>query len=167
MADHPKTETDTDGKSFDEPEPTTTPSQPRSAIRSIVTSSWIWATLTAATIFLIGAYASQIPWKFPNDPRDVRSYEQLKEILDDVRRERAKSSPDFSAVRQRAMKVGPEIAKEMTKQASTKFPAKQLLLWAARDELPRMMLQDLKSETETERPFEDRLQMAAKQLGIK
>jgi len=168
MADHPIPETDTDDKSAAaEPEPTSTPGRPRSAIRSIVTSSWIWATLTAATIFLIGAYVSQIPWKFPNDPRDVRSYEQLKEILDDVRKERAKSSPDFSAVRQKAMEVGPVIATEMKKQASTKRPVKQHLLWAARDELPAMMRKDLKTKSETEKSLEERLQVIAKYLEIK
>ncbi|MBS0203475.1 MAG: hypothetical protein JSS49_11290 [Planctomycetes bacterium] len=103
----------------------------------------------------------------PYSSRDVQYHRQLAEILQEIRAIRAAKSSDFNQVRQRASVVGQQISSILKQEASTSTPAKQSMLWAARDELPRMLAGDLTKETPAEKSFEARLEDAATDLGLK
>lgn len=118
------------------------------------------ASIAVASVLLI-AVASTI------DPSDMQHYTELRGILDEVRAVRASPTPDFTAVRDRAAKAKQEIAPVLREKASNEHPARQSMLWAVRDELPRMMAGDLLSESESERQFEAHLDDAAVSLKLK
>lgn len=99
--------------------------------------------------------------------KDVERYHVIKKVLDDVRSARKSGSKDFTALTAEAKKVSEEITMALKNAASNRYPAKQALLWAARDELPRMMNGDLSKESSSERNLENRLKEAAVSLGIK
>lgn len=99
--------------------------------------------------------------------RDIRFHNELQALLDDIRAERASPSPDFTAIRQQAGPLRTEIVSILKNEASTKYPAKQALLFAARDELPRMLMTDLLVESPAEKNFATWLREAAAKLKIK
>ena len=99
--------------------------------------------------------------------KDIERYHVIKKVLDDVRSARKSGSKDFTALTAEAKKVSEEITMALKNAASNRYPAKQALLWAARDELPRMMNGDLSKESSSERNLENRLKEAAVSLGIK
>ena len=97
---------------------------------------------------------------------DVECYTQLKKFLDDLRSARASSSIDSSAFKRRAQQFSADFI-PLLKDGDGSKPARQSLLWAVRDELPKMMASDLKKETNEEKRFVSRLEKAADKLGIK
>ena len=99
--------------------------------------------------------------------KDIERYHVIKKVLDDVRSARKSGSKDFTALTAEAKKVSEEVTMALKNAASNRYPAKQALLWAARDELPRMMNGDLTKESSSERNLENRLKEAAVSLGIK
>ncbi len=107
-------------------------------------------------------------WSFmpASKAKDIERYKNLKQILDDVREARNKKS-DPSAIKPRAEKLTKEYTPILKVEASNEFPAKQSLLWAARDELPRMMAGNLMEESQAEKAFAAHLTDAANKLGIK
>lgn len=118
------------------------------------------ASVAVAGVLLI-AVASTI------DPVDMQHYTELRGILDEVRAVRASPSPDFTAVRERAAKAKQEVARVLRDKASIEYPARQSMLWAVRDDLPRMMAGDLLSESKSERHYERNLDDAAVALKLK
>jgi uncharacterized protein YbaR (Trm112 family) len=97
---------------------------------------------------------------------DVQFYSELKGILDEVREERLSSAPDFSDVRKRAEIARASMVPVLRETASTQAPIKQKLLFAVRDELPRMMNGDLKTESRAEKAFAAFLHEVAAGLGV-
>ncbi len=97
---------------------------------------------------------------------DVERYTNLKKFLEDVRSARSSNSVDASAFKRRAQQFSADYIPAL-KHANGSMPAKQNLLWAVRDELPKMMAKDLKTETVEEKRFASRLASAATSLGIK
>jgi len=109
-----------------------------------------------------------VGWSFmpASTAKDIERYKHLKQILDDVREARTKNS-DPSAIKPRAEKLTKEYTPILKVEASNEYPAKQSLLWAARDELPRMMAGNLMEESQAEKAFAAHLTDAANKLGIK
>lgn len=118
------------------------------------------ASIAVASVLLIGVSST-------GATKDMQYYTELRGILDEVRTIRASPTPDFTAVRQRAAKAKQEIATALRKTASTQYPARQSMLWAVRDDLPRMMAEDLQFESESEQQFERNLDDAAVSLQLK
>jgi hypothetical protein len=111
--------------------------------------------------------AVKLPIGSPMDSKDMRYLKQLRQILDEIRAERARPAPDLTEVRKKAGIIGAEVNRVMKNEASRDYPAKQNLLWAARDELPRMLATDLLKPSKAEESFEARLKEAAMWLGEK
>lgn len=132
-------------------------------------SSFPWRLLVALVLLAFGAIAGVLLIAFAStlDPIDVQFYTELRGILDEVRAVRASSTPDFTAARERAAKAKQDMVPVLREKASNKYPARQSMLWAVRDELPRMMAGDLLSESESERRFEVFLDEAAVSLKLK
>lgn len=123
--------------------------------------------LTVSVVLLIGIGALAVYLtSSPYGPRDVRFHRQLSEILVEIRTIRAEDH-DFNQLRQRATVVGQQVSTVLKNEASTSTHAKQLMLWAARDDLPRMLAGDLLKESEAEQSFATKLDEAANELGIK
>jgi hypothetical protein len=99
--------------------------------------------------------------------KDIERYHDLKKLLEDVRTARKSNTTDFSALKTQAKKLTEECTAALKDVAGIQYPAKQFLLWAARDELPRMMNGDLTKESTNEKNLELRLKEAATALGIK
>jgi hypothetical protein len=96
---------------------------------------------------------------------DIRHYNTLKEALAEVKKAR-QNPAELVALKPKLTKVGKEIAESLKKLASRDDPAKQCLLWAARDELPRMFEGTPDSQALAEKSFATRLQEAAYELGL-
>jgi len=113
-----------------------------------------------------------VGWQyFPmNSAADVKYFRELKHIVDEIKVKRSNNSSDFAAVMTQAERVGKTIIADLKNKASREYPVKQSLLWAARDELPRVM-SELKKAPATPSKAEDnfvaRLRDAAQQLGLK
>ena len=105
-----------------------------------------------------------------NSAADLKHFHELKHLVDEIKVKRSTNSNDFAAVVTQAERVGKTVVADLKSKASRDNPVKQSLLWAARDELPRMM-SELKNAPATpsksEEGFIARLRDAARQLGLK
>ncbi|MBC8114438.1 MAG: DUF4339 domain-containing protein [Candidatus Saccharimonas sp.] len=108
---------------------------------------------------------------FPmNSAADVKHFHELKHIYDEIKVKRSNNSNDFTAVMTQAERVSKTITADLAKKASRDNPVKQSLLWAARDELPRVVTELKKgpaTQSKAEINFGARLWDAANQLGLK
>ena len=105
-----------------------------------------------------------------NSAADLKHFRELKHIFDEIKVKRSNNSNDFAAVVTQAERVGKTITADLAKKASRDEPVKQSLLWAARDELPRVMSALKNAPTTPSKPEENflaRLRDAAQQLGLK
>ena len=146
-------------------DPNLRPSAKAPAESLLTATRFPFITVSVVLLIGIGALAVYLT-SSPYGPRDVRHHRQLTEILQEIRNVRA-GNRDFNQVRQRAAVVGQQVSAVLKNEASTNTPAKQSMLWAARDELPRMLAGDLLKESEAEQHFASRLEQAADELGIK
>lgn len=103
------------------------------------------------------------------DPRakDVQRYHELQAILDEIDTLRNSPTPDFAAVRKKLEKVRQKMLPELQNEAGRQYPVKQSLLWAVRDDLPRMLQGDLLEVSAAEQQFAANLDLAAQGLGLK
>ncbi len=111
-----------------------------------------------------------LAWRFYDSSakasRDRRFYTDLNSILTQIREEREAPSPDFAEIRERAQRTAILIANTLKNEASPDVPARQLLLWAARDEIPRMLYGDLAVVSQSEMALNNRLIEAAELLKM-
>ncbi|HUQ70896.1 MAG TPA: GYF domain-containing protein [Planctomycetaceae bacterium] len=119
----------------------------------------IGGTLVAA--LLIGG------WMFmpASKGADVARLQQLEKVLADFRKTRDEKG-NWQSFEADAAKVTKSIVDDLKNTATRKTPAKQCLLWAARDALPRMLstAKDKPGPAETE--FENHLHEASRILGV-
>lgn len=146
-------------------DPNLRPSAKAPAASLLSAARFPFITVSLVLLIGIGALAVYLT-SSPYGPRDVRHHRQLTEILQEIRSVRA-GNQDFNQLRQRATVVGQQVSAVLKHEASKNTPAKQSMLWAARDDLPRMLAGDLLKESEAEQNFATRLDEAAKELGIK
>jgi hypothetical protein len=99
--------------------------------------------------------------------KDVEIYRQAQALVNDVRAARAANSTDFSSFKTRAEQLKAKYVTELKNEASNSRPAKQSLLFALRDEIPRMVSGNLAVESPSEKSAMAHLQEAAKRLGVK
>ena len=151
-----------DVENLDDPDLRPSTNAPAASLLSAARFPFI--TVSVVLLIGIGALAVYLT-SSPYGPRDVRCHRQLTEILEEVRTIRA-GDRNFNQVRQRAALVGQQVSAVLKNEASTSTPAKQLMLWAARDDLPRMLAGDLLKESEAEQSFATKLDEAANELGI-
>lgn len=100
---------------------------------------------------------------------DVKHYHALKHLIDEIHLKRTNKSTDLTAIVSQAERLSKEITLDLKDKASANDRAKQYLLWAARDDLPRMMAEIQKTPLEAsipEKTYEERLREAAKVLGM-
>ena len=101
---------------------------------------------------------------------DVKNFRELKLIVDEIKQKRSSNSTDFASVNTKAEKIGKAVVAELAKKASRDEPAKQHLLWAARDRMPAMLGELKKAPAEpskAELGFIESLREAARILHIK
>jgi hypothetical protein len=117
------------------------------------------AVIAALVLVLVG-------WTFMANRNngDIQRYKALKRILDDVRTKRFVKSTEVQEIKTRAKKVSEELIPQLKGSTS---PVKKALLAAASDDLPKMMQQDLATESNDEKNFVKRLNEAKKILGLK
>ncbi|MDB5343172.1 MAG: hypothetical protein JWP89_1549 [Schlesneria sp.] len=99
--------------------------------------------------------------------KDVEIYRQAQALVNDVRAARAANSTDFSSFKTRAEQLKTKYVADLKNEASNAKPAKQSLLFALRDEIPRMVSGNLAVESPSEKSAVALLQEAAKRLGVK
>ena len=97
---------------------------------------------------------------------DIKRYQTLKSLVDEIRAKRTSSPADLPPLQQKLEKTAKEIAAEVKDQASRDEPAKQCLLWATRDEIPRFLQAGLAAESPAELVLVSRLQDTAYELGL-
>ena len=113
-----------------------------------------------------------VGWQYlpKNSAADVKHFHELKQVFDEVKAKRSSNSNDYSAVLKQADQVSKTITAALKTKASRDTPVKQSLLWAARDELPRVVtaLQVAPATpSRAEENFVARLRDAANHLGLK
>ena len=147
------------------PRPVTRPARPSSPF-----SLWEFlkgpagiAGIVVVVVLLIVAWRN-VP---KSSAADIERHKNLRQILDDIRVARAAKSTDFSSIKKRAQKLHSEYVPVLELEASNDQSAKQRLLWATRDELPKMTSGNLAQESEHEKAFDLRLKEAAELLDIK
>jgi hypothetical protein len=99
--------------------------------------------------------------------KDGEIYRQSKQLLDDVRAARASNSTSYDAFKSRAQKLKDEYVPALKEQASNQRPHKQALLFALRDEFPRMMGGNLAEESIAEKNVAAHLKIVADRLNLK
>lgn len=122
---------------------------------------------TIGSLVAIALVALFFGWGYLPKSRaaDIRHYQALKQVLEEVRKARTNPSVMLT-LKPKATKLGKEIAEAVKKQANRDDPAKQCLLWAARDELPRLLSASPESLETAEKGFASRLHEAAVELGL-
>lgn len=159
------------------PAPTPAKSYPKkSSSSSSSGSSWFSDMLesfnfkdpkTLGTIALVAFIGLILGWGYLPKSRgaDVAKYKALKQLLEEVQQKRSNPS-ELAALQQKMTKMGKEMAAELKDKASPHEPAKQCLLWATRDEIPRMLNAGLNAESVHEKNFASKLKEAAIELGL-
>lgn len=105
-----------------------------------------------------------------NSAADLKHFHALKHVYDEIKLKRSTNSNDYAAVMKEAERVSKAVTAALVKKASRDNPVKQSLLWAARDELPRVVTELKKAPalpSKSEEFFAARLWDAASQLGLK
>ena len=97
---------------------------------------------------------------------DIKMYNSLKGIVDEIRSKRTSAPNELPPLQQKLEATAKEIAAALVKKASRDEPAKQCLLWATRDEVPRLVSAGLGVESIHEKNLMARLQEAAYELGL-
>lgn len=119
--------------------------------------------LAVVAVALLGAGWMFFPASYG---KDIERYKNLKTLLDDIRSARASKQTNFDSFKSRATKLTAEYAPILKEEANVNYPQKQCLLWACRDELPRMMAGDLTEESPAEKNFAKRLKEAADYMKL-
>lgn len=114
--------------------------------------------LAVVAVAILGAGWMFLPASYG---KDIERYQNLKTLLDDIKSARESKQTNFDSFKSRATKLTAEYAPILKEEASVNYPHKQCLLWACRDDLPRMMSGDLTEETPAEKNFAARLKEAA------
>jgi len=114
------------------------------------------------------AVALVFGWSFLPKSRgaDLKHYHTLKALLDEIKAKRQSSPGELASVRTKLEQAGKEVAAYMKDRASRDDFAKQCLLWASRDEIPKMLGAGLEKESPAEVNFETRLKEASYELGL-
>ena len=152
-------------------------STPKPAPRrpSVSESTWFADTLenlkepkAIGSICAIALVLLIVGWGYlpKNRSADIKRYQALKSLLDEIRAKRTSSPGELVMLSQKLTKVAKEIENEVKSKASRDEPAKQSLLWATRDEVPRMIQAGLGVESPTELSFANRLKEASYDLGL-
>ena len=126
----------------------------------------IYGGIAILTVGLLIAGAKFLPLG-GGKSADTQRYNELKQLLAEIRSKREAKSTDFSDIKSKAQKLTTEFAPVLKSQVSAHNPAKQHLLWAVRDDLPKLMKEELTVETKAEKNFVDRLGFVAMHLKIK
>jgi hypothetical protein len=152
-----------------------TPARPVPRKSSASSSTWLSDTLESLkepkALGAIGAIALVlviVGWSYMPKSRgaDIKRYQAMKQLLDEIKSKRTSAPAELPNLQQKLQKVGKEIATELKDVASREEPAKQCLLWAARDEVPRMVTAGLTMESSAEKSLETRLKEASYELGL-
>lgn len=118
----------------------------------------------AAALVLLYFGSQYLPF---GSGKDLEIYQAAKAIVDDVRAARAANSGNFAEFKPRVDQLKEKYVPKLKEEANSARPAKQALLFAIRDELPRMMSSNLAEESPSEKNVVAHLRDAARHLGIK
>ena len=169
------------GSSFSSSRPVVAPSRPvPRPTRSRNESSFSFAEMleplkepkTLGAVGVVATVLLSFGWFYlpKSSAADVKNFHELKHIVDEIKQKRSSNSTDFASVNTKAEKIGKAVVAELAKKASRDEPAKQHLLWAARDRMPAMLGELKKAPTESskaEQGFIECLREAARILHIK
>lgn len=97
---------------------------------------------------------------------DIKRYHALKQIFNEIRAKRTSAPAELAMLKQKLEQTASQIVSEVKAKAGRDDPAKQCLLWAARDETPRFIQAGLAAESIAEKCLEAKLQDVAYELGL-
>ena len=122
-----------------------------------------WGSVIALTLVLLVFGWGYLP---KSRAADIRRYQTLKQLLEEIKTCRIRSPAELGVLQSKLDAVARQIANEVKKTAGRDEPAQQQLLWAARDEVPRLIQAGLSAESPAEKNLADKLQEAAYVLGL-
>ena len=155
--------------------PVTAPYKPHSKKRATSDNTWLSDMVEKLkepkALSFAGAIALAMlifGWGFLPKSRaaDIKRYQTLKGLVDEIRSKRTSSPTDLPPLQQKLEKTAKEIVSEVKDKAGREEPAKQCLLWATRDEVPRVLRAGLTTESNAEKVLLSRLLDAAYELGL-
>lgn len=97
---------------------------------------------------------------------DLKRYNALKSLIEEIKQKRTSSPAELAPLEQKLTKLAKEIALAVKDKASREDLAKQNLLWATRDEVPRMVTAGLATESVAEKNFVGKLKEVSYALGL-
>lgn len=102
-----------------------------------------------------------------SQPPDARRYAEFQQILESIRQQRARPTPDFSEVRTRMDRIARDYPDILLREGAGRHqPVKQTMLFVTRDILPEMLKTDLTKESIAERHLASRLYEIGQELGM-
>lgn len=155
--------------------PVATPAKSYSRKPAVSESTWFSDTIESlkepkaiGSLCMLALVVLFFGWQYLPKSRsaDINRYQVLKQLLEEIQTKRTSAPGELAAVEQKLATVGRQIAEELKRTASPHEPAKQYLLWAARDEAPRLLEAGLAKESQAEKNFAKKLQEAAIELGL-
>jgi hypothetical protein len=123
---------------------------------------------TLGTFAAVALAIAIIGWGYLPKSRgaDIRRYQAMKQLLEEIKSKRVTVQAELPILQQKLEKTAKEIAAEVKDQAGRDEPAKQCLLWAARDNVPRFIQAGLATESVAETDLAARLLETAYLLGL-
>jgi hypothetical protein len=99
---------------------------------------------------------------------DLKKLAALQDLLIEFRslRDKQASDAEWESFSTKAAKITQPMVAELKNTASRRAPAKQFLLWSARDRFPEMLQNARDKPTSSEQDFEGHLYDAARYLGV-
>ena len=151
------------------------PSKPAPRRSTASDSTWLADTLESlkdpkaiGSICVLSFILLFVGWGYlpKNRSADIKRYNTLKQIADEIQAKRKTSPGELTALQQKLEKAAKEIAKEVKPNANREDLAKLNLLWATHDEVPRMTAAGLGTESLAEKNFHNKLKEVAYELGL-
>lgn len=142
---------------------------------SAPSSTWLSDTLESlkepkaiGSFCVVAAVLLLFGWGYLPKSRgaDIKRYQTLKGLVDEIRLKRTSAPTELPALQQKLEKAAKQIAADVKDKASRDDVAKQTLLWASRDEVPRFVQAGIGVESAAEKSLNSRLQEAAYELGL-
>ncbi|MBM4075280.1 MAG: DUF4339 domain-containing protein [Planctomycetes bacterium] len=125
------------------------------------------SAIVSMTVILIVSLGIAWPHLPAVTRADTKRFRELKAIYDELDQIRSQPNPNFGSIEPRIQTVVTSISKDLEKTTGNRL--RKELLWAARDDLPRMlseMKQHPSKQSEAEQNFIQRLYASAQHLGV-
>jgi hypothetical protein len=135
-----------------------------SGLADVIRANWAIGAVGGAWLLLNAMFLAFWPHAYSTERRYLQTLRGIEAEVRELRSSSA-SDPQWQELSKRAKAVLAPIISDLKKSASPSEPARQQLLWAARDILPRTIGPRTKERDEQEQRLKQYLDTAERELG--